>query len=84
MPPQDHLWTGQKDRPAPLGQPFDDRSQVHPIAGTPPRSAHVPLQNAQVMPHGHSFALVFSLLPITNAQQINNKTRRLSKAGLQA
>jgi len=34
VPAQDRLGAGQKDRPALLGQPFDDRRQHQPIAGT--------------------------------------------------
>src|SRR6266849_2765669 len=71
MPPQDRLWTGQKARPAPFGEPFDDRRQDHPIAGTPPRSATLPLQHPQLMPQGQNFTLELGLLPIANTQQVD-------------
>jgi hypothetical protein len=60
-------------RPAPLGQPFDNRRQDQPIAGMPPRSAHLPLQHPQLMPQGQHFSLELHLLPIANAQQVDQR-----------
>jgi hypothetical protein len=40
---------------------------------TPPRSAYLPLQHPQLMPQGQNFSLELCLLPIANAQQIDQK-----------
>jgi hypothetical protein len=52
---------------------LDDRRQDQPIAGMPPRSAHLPLQHPQLMPQGQNFSLELRLLPIANAQQVDQK-----------
>jgi hypothetical protein len=57
-----------------LGSRSSDRRQDKPVAWMPPRSAHLPLQNPKLMPQGQNFGLELGLLPIANAQQVDQKT----------